>query len=271
MKANLVLWVFLSFNTLVAYSQDCESFSLGQLFAELKALKYQKQDLKFARHGSFDFVSFKPVGEGADLSSYVDVGYDGKNTIHEIIIHSPYQVYALEVHDSKEHKILLLKLQDPSDRWLFTSVAILLSRCGNYMLNVRSVFEKDYDPYELFDFFPITTFQNISCLMSLREDLYPYEFVRFSEGRIVTYSGLKYEFEKSSKLELEAMHFFIGSNVTSADLSIRKSTNMKEVIKRSILLRTKSNLIVFTKPKMFESLVSPLWIMGGAHSYFMDN
>jgi len=266
----LSLFCFVSSLT-TCFSQPCVAFSLGEFFDELKALKTTSVKLHFEKHSNFDFTSFKPIDEEVvDSLRYVDVGYDSKNNVRELVFRRFNEIYALSVYDFRDHRVLILKRRDGdgSDEWLFTSTAILASKTGNYMINVVPLFEGDYNPYKLYKYFPVTTFDKVSCLMNLREDLYPREFVRFSNGKIVMHSGLKYEFERSRKLELEVIHFFIDPEHYFPNLGVEKNSCMKEIMDKMIVLTTKSNLIVSATPSVFKDTDAPLWIFGGGHSYF---
>lgn len=267
---NLLL-LYLVFSTVGCLAQPCSSFSIGQFFDELKSLKPTSEKFSFKRYSDFDFVSFKPIDILKDDSlHYVDVGYDTNKNVKELIFRKSNENYSLIVYDFKDHRILLLKLQDASDEWLYTPTAILVSKCGNYMINVRQLFEVDYNPYELFKYFPISSFEKVSCLMSLRDDLYPEEFIRFSNGKIATFSGLKYESPKSYQLEWEDVHFFVDPDHYYSNLSIDKNSSMKEIMEKTTILRTISNMIVFAKPNVFKEIDAPLWIFSGAHSYLID-
>jgi len=237
-----------------------------------RSYKEAPEKLRYEKHTNFDFVTFTPIDDKAfDSLQFVQVGYDGKKMIKELIFHSLGQDYALVVHIFTDHKILLLKRLNAFGEWMFTPTAILTSKDGNYMMNVHSLFDGDYNCYDLFKYFPITTFEKVSCLMELREDLYPDKFVKFSNGKIVTYSDLRYEFEKSCKLELEGIYFFIDPEHHNFDLNIDRNTCLKEIIKRTINLSIESNLRIFTSPSVFREIKAPLWIFCGDHSYFMKD
>ncbi|HEY9047540.1 MAG TPA: hypothetical protein VIN08_16655 [Ohtaekwangia sp.] len=265
-----------AFTIVSCFAQQCGQ-SLGQFFDELKTItersyKEPPYKLSYEEYSSFDFITFKPIDDKiSDTLQYVQVGYDLKKNVKELIFHSLNEVYSLLIYDFTDHRILLLKRKDAFGEWMFTPTAIRTSKDGNYMINVHSLFDGDYNYYKLFKYFPITTFEKISCLMDLREDLYPKRFVKFSNGKIVTYSGLGYEFEKSCKLEFEGVYFFIDPEHHNFNLTIDRNSCMKEIMERSIELTIKSNLRIFTSPDIFKETIAPIWIFCGDHSYILKN
>jgi len=259
--------------TTTSFAQSfCNKFSLGDFFDKLKSLRPIKSELlSYRRFDHFDFEHFKPIGDVRD-SSFVSIGCDQKGDIREIVFKGPKEVFSLSVYDFEWYRILLLKRPTYLNEFLYTPTAIFNSKNNdeNYMLNVKAQFRNDYDAYELFDSFPITDLNQVSCLMKLDKDLYPHEMVKFSNMKIVLYSGFKYEFERSHKLELEMMCFFIDADHYYKNLDINENSCMKEIIDRIINLRTESNLIVFSKPGVFNETQSPIWIFSGAHRYHLS-
>ena len=274
MKKSFVLFLACYTFTIVScVAQQCDQ-SLGQFFDELKAITVRSYTetpykLTYEKHSSFNFITFEPIDDKpSDSLQYVQVGYDLKKNIKELIFRSLNEVYSLLVYDFTDHRIFFLKRQGDFGEWMFTPTAILTSKYGNYMINVHPLFDGDYYNYnKLFKYFPITTFEKISCLMDLREDLYPKRFVKFSNGKIVTYSGLGYEFEKSCKLDLEGIYFFIDPERHNFNLTIDRNSCIKEIMGRTVELTVKSNLRIFTSPDIFKEIVAPLWIYCGDHSY----
>jgi hypothetical protein len=267
---RLIIISVLVFCTTTSFAQlRCGTPSIGDFFAKLKSLKPIKSGLlSYKKYDSFDFELFKPIGNIKD-SSFVVVGYDGNDNIREIIFNDAREPFSLAVYSFEEYRILLLKRKNNHADYLYTPTAIFNSKSGdeNYMINVRAQFKNNYEAYDLFEQFPIGKFEDISCIMYLDKQLYPYEMIKFSNQRIVLYSEFKYEFEASRKLEFELMYFFIDPEHYYKDLNINENFCMKDIVSKMTELKTESNLVVFSKPSVLSKTQAPLWVFSGAHRY----
>jgi hypothetical protein len=242
--------------------------TVGKFFDELKQLKPDKRKVSSYRDFlGFDFISFKPSNERLDSTS-VRVGYDEKENIKEIIVENSNKLYSysLEVYEFRDHRIFLVKRPYGNSEFRYSPTAIYYSKNKeeHYMLNVKDQFRNEYDGHQLFEHFPIGNFNEISCIMRLGNDLYPHDMIKISNGKIIFYSIIKYQFEISHSLDLEMMHFFIDEDYFK-DLRIEKESCIDDVFEKAS--NTDSNLIVFSKPSVFTYTTAPLWIFNGAHRY----
>jgi hypothetical protein len=268
MKKTLIT-ILLTIASIIGLCQSNQCVpKVGDLFDELKQLNSSKQRVTVYRDFlDFDFISFKPSHKRLDSTS-VRVGYDEKENIKEIMINHVNKLYSysLEVYEFKDHRIFLVKRPYGNSQFRYSPTAIYYSKNKeeHYMVNVKDQFQDGYDGHQLFENFPVGNLNDISCLMRLGNDLYPQDMIKISDGKIIFYSIIKYQFEISHSLDFEMMHFFIDGDCFKV-LKIEQGSCIEDVFQK--VSNADSNLIVFAKPSVFTYTTAPLWIFNGAHRY----
>lgn len=276
-KIFLVLFFIASINL---YCQTAEEskITFKMIFDSLKGIKGNKpitiRDKQ--KYDAFDFKLFKPVGNYSGGSDYFEVSYNDQQAI--------VRIEHIEKKGKMENFIFNVFDFSSFAIWSFSNNYENFTVSERYNLYTQSFFirikssQKNYFVNPLPQFgvktevggiygepFDVKDISGISCIMTLRDDLWPETIFRFRDGKFIFGSHIIYKDDKRTTI---GENIFI--NTENDKILIEEKTNLNSKFFERITYTYPFSF--FAKPRIKEDyLIFPLWNWLGIHQYSFMN